>query len=64
MEKTIDKPILTTLRELEVGESVSYPISRTSYIRSVCANFGLEWDKKFKTSINREEKTVTATRTA
>ena len=64
MEKTTDKPILTALRELEVGQSVTYPVIRTSYLRSVCVNFGLQWGKKFKTTTNREERTVTATRTA
>lgn len=64
MEKTTDKPILTALRELEVGESVTYPAERTSYLRSVCVSFGLEWGKKFTTKTNREERTVSATRTA
>lgn len=63
MEKVIDKPILTALRELELGESVTYPIERTSYLRSACVTFGLEWGKKFKTAINRDSRTITATRT-
>ncbi len=63
MKKVIDKPILTALRELEVGDFVTYPIERTSYLRSACVTFGLEWGKKFKTSINREDRTITATRT-
>ncbi len=64
MKKTSDKPVLTALRELEIGQSVTYPTSRTSYVRSVCVSFGVEWGKKFSTKINREEGTVTATRTA
>ena len=64
MEKTTDKPVLTALRKLEVGESLTYPASRTSYVRSVCVRFGLEWGKTFKTKTNRNERTITATRTA
>lgn len=64
MVKFTDKPVLTALRELEVGESVTYPIRRSSYVRSCCTNFGMEWEKKFSTKVSREEKTVTATRTA
>lgn len=64
MEQTTDKPVLTALRALEVGESVTYPISRNSYVKSCCTNFGLEWDKRFTTKVNREARTVTATRTA
>ncbi len=63
-EKTTDKPLLSTLRELEVGKSVTYPISRRSYVCSACTRFGMEWDKEFKTTSSRENKTVTVTRTA
>lgn len=62
MEKVIDKPVLPTLRELKVGESVSYPLNRTSYVRSVCVSYGLEWGKKFSTRINREDSAIVVTR--
>lgn len=62
MEKTVDKPALKTLREMEVGDSATFPIERTSYISSVCVRFGLQWGKKFKTSTNRETRTITVTR--
>ena len=58
------RPVLTTLRELEIGESVTYPAERTSYLRSACTQFGFEWGKKFTTTTNREENTITATRIA
>lgn len=61
-EKVIDKPILTALRELEVGQSVTYPAERSSYLKSACSTFGFEWGVKFSTSINREERTITAVR--
>lgn len=63
-EKVANKPILTALRELEIGESVTYPAERSSYLKSACTQFGFEWGKKFRTKNNREERTVTATRTA
>ncbi len=58
------RPVLTALRELEIGESVTYPAERTSYLRSACTQFGFEWGKKFTTTTNREENTITATRIA
>ena len=66
MDKKNNKPqsLLSSLRQLEVGQSVTYPAARTSYLRSVCGAYGLEWGKKFKTSTNREMRTVTATRIA
>ena len=61
-EKVIDRPILTALRELEIGDSVTYPAERSSYLKSACSQFGFEWGKKFTTSSNREDRTITATR--
>lgn len=61
-EKGAEKSILATLRELEVGESCTYPANRTSYLKSACTTFGFEWGKKFTTTTNREDRTVTATR--
>lgn len=58
------RPVLTALRELEIGESVTYPAERSSYLRSACTQFGFEWGKKFTTSQNRKENTITATRIA
>ena len=61
-QKTDTKPVLQVLSELEVGESVTYPVSRMNSIKSMCSTFGLQWDKVFATSINREERTLTVTR--
>lgn len=64
MTNAAEKSVLQALRELEIGESVTYPVKRISYLRSVCVSFGLEWGKKFATKINRAERTVSATRIA
>lgn len=61
--ETDNKPILAALRELEVGDSITYPAGRNSYISSLCSRFGFEWNRKFATRTNREEHTVTVTRT-
>ena len=62
MEK--GKPILSQLRELPVGDSLEYPVSKRSYVNVACTRFGLEWGKVFKTETNRETMTVKVTRTA
>lgn len=54
--------LLGQLRLLEVGETLTVPVSRSSYLKSICTSFGLQWDKKFSTTTNRMERTVTATR--
>ena len=56
------KSLLGQLSNLAVGEELTVPVSRSSYLKSICVSFGLQWDKKFSTSTNREERTITATR--
>ena len=54
--------LLGQLRSLAVGETLTVPVSRSSYLKSICTSFGLQWDKAFSTTTNREERTITATR--
>lgn len=56
------KSLLGQLRTLTVGEELTVPVSRSSYLKSICVSFGLQWDKKFVTATNREQRTITATR--
>lgn len=63
-DKMTDRPFLATIRQMELGDSVTYPIERASYVRSACVSFGAEWGKKFATKTNRAERTITVTRTA
>lgn len=63
MKESIKKTnLLGQLRTLSVGEELTVPVSRSSYLKSICVSFGLQWGKKFTTTINREERTITATR--
>ena len=54
--------LLGQLRTLSVGEELTVPVSRSSYLKTICVSFGLQWGKKFTTSVNRKERTITATR--
>lgn len=56
------KSLLGQLSDLAVGEELTVPVSRSSYLKSICVSFGWQWDKKFSTSTNREQRTITATR--
>lgn len=57
------KSLLGQLRNLAVGESMTVPVSRSSYLRMISTTYGLQWNKAFSTSTNREARTITATRT-
>lgn len=61
-KNNIDKPILAVLRDMVVNDIVVYPISRMSSIRAMCSNFGLQWNKKFRTKVDREMGTIVVTR--
>lgn len=47
------KSLLGQLSDLAVGEELTVPVSRSSYLKSICVSFGLQWDKKFSTSTPR-----------
>lgn len=57
-----EKPMLAVLRDLEIDESHTYPIERMSSLKTMCTNFGVQWDKQFSTKTNRQSRTITVTR--
>ena len=63
-ENDTEKPMLAVLRDLEVGKSHTYPIERMSSLKTMCTNFGAQWDKTFSTKTDREKRMITVTRTA
>jgi hypothetical protein len=50
--------------DLDVGESIDFPMSDLQTIRTECSRSGLQYDRKFSTKTNRESRTVTVTRKA
>lgn len=56
------KPIRATLREMEVGDCVEFPKSRTSVIRSTTSTLGLEMDRKYSSRFCRETMTINVIR--
>lgn len=60
-EKT---PVRATLKDMEVGDIVHFPVSRTSVIRSTTSTLNLELQRKYVSRLNRETMTIDVTRTA
>lgn len=58
------KPILTQLREMEVGDVLTFPAEKRGSVKAMCSEYGFEWNKTFHTSINRQERTISVTRSA
>ena len=51
--------LLAKIGRLRVGESITFPVEKTNYIKSACSTYGLVWNKKFRTKVNRAERTIT-----
>lgn len=66
MEKNYSEktPIRATLKEMEVGDLVHFPVSRTSVIRSTTSTLNLELQRKYVSRLNRETMTIDVTREA
>ena len=55
-------PIRATLKKMEVGESVHFPVSRTSVVRSTSSTLNLELGRKYVSRLNRDTMVIDVTR--
>ena len=62
MAENLEK-IRPVLVALEVGEEVTYPISRLKSVRTQASELGAILNRQFKTKTNREKQTITVFRT-
>ncbi|MCH5234740.1 MAG: hypothetical protein J1E16_05550 [Muribaculaceae bacterium] len=62
IENTTQRPMRRVIDELEVGQVCCFPISKMLVIRSCCSELSLMQGKKYTTSTNRENQTITVTR--
>ncbi len=51
------------LREMSVGDVLVWPLERASSIKTMCSSIALMKDRKFATRSNREDRTLSVTRT-
>ena len=61
-QKKTTKCVSQLLREMEVGEKLSFPLPKMGSIKTMCAQYGLQWDKIFSTHVVAEEKIIEVTR--
>lgn len=55
-------PIQPTLMDMKVGDTVPFPIRRLGSVKNSCSHVGTQYDRKFKTSLDRKAQTVKVTR--
>ena len=54
---------LGSLKAIEVGESVDYPISMLLKVRNYCSAYGATWNRVYTTKLNRQQNVITVKRT-
>lgn len=54
----------SSLLQMEVGETKSFPLSKLNCVRSGASSYGLQWERKYTTAIRKEEHCVIVTREA
>lgn len=62
MNATKEKSVRLQLKEMEIGDQIAFPLDKYSSIKSATSAYGLEWNRKYSTSSDRESRTVTVTR--
>lgn len=62
-KKAKEKPTLTMLGEMKVGDKLWFPAAKLNSIKAMCSNFGFQWNKTFATSIDRQTNGLYVTRT-
>lgn len=62
--KIIKDSVLNAAREMRVGDVLEFPKERTPYIKSIASGFGVLWDKKFSTEVDKGSGTVRLRRIA
>lgn len=61
MAENLEK-IRLALTALEVGGTVTFPISRLKSVRTQASELGAIYNRQFKTKTNRETQTITVKR--
>lgn len=62
-ETDIKLPIAPSLKTLEVGEHVTFPVERSNPVRNAATQIGLIQHKVFVCNISDDRTTITVTRT-
>lgn len=60
MEKnySLDTPIRATIKEMQVGDLIHFPIARLSVVRATSSTLGLELARKYTARQNSKTRTV------
>ena len=51
-------PIVPTLRDMKIGEMVTFPLCRLNSVKNTCSNVSLLYKRKYTTKISRPDDIV------
>lgn len=54
--------MMDNIRNMDVSETISYPIAKVSSARSLSSQVGMELNRKYKTRADRDRRVVWVTR--
>lgn len=60
--KKKSKAMSPIIQSLGIGEQVQYPIEKLFSVRTLACTKGLELNRKYKTTVDRQKKVITVTR--
>lgn len=49
---------LNVLREMKVGETNTFSANRLTTIRANISTYSVQWDRRYTTKLNREQRTI------
>lgn len=56
--------IRPTLTEMQIGDTCYFPVRKMKSVRAQASELGVILDRKYKTRTNRQDRTISVTRTA
>lgn len=62
MIKQTSYHMTATLRALEVGDSISFPIVKLMSVRAIASNLSLMMGRRYTTRVSRQERVIVVTR--
>ena len=55
-------PIWPRLRDMQVAESIDFPIKRMNSVKNACSSYGTIYSRQYRTKIDKDKQIILVTR--
>ncbi len=62
MKEDYNTSIHPRLKEMQIGETINFPIRRFGSVKNSCSCIGLQYGRKFTTHLDRKKEIIEVTR--